>query len=86
MQSSIGRSGRRRKIFIEKIEEIIRFHVQMMLTRFEEYHVMTHEWIHLSEPHLSNFINLRRNYVQRLEAIVDAGNKKQRDEACDSLT
>ena len=54
-----------------KIESIIRFHVQMMLNRFEDYHVMTHEWIHLSEPHLSNFINQRRTYVQKLESIVE---------------
>src|ERR1700710_1094835 len=31
------------KSSLNKIEEIIRFHVRMMLTRFEEYHVMTHE-------------------------------------------
>jgi TetR/AcrR family transcriptional regulator, cholesterol catabolism regulator len=61
------------KSALKKIEEIIRFHVRMMLTRFEEYHVMTHEWIHLSEPDLANFINMRRNYVQRLEAIVEHG-------------
>src|SRR4051794_17317451 len=61
------------KSSLKKIEEIIRFHVGMMLTRFEEYHVMTHEWIHLSEPHLSNFIGQRRTYVQRLEAIVQQG-------------
>ncbi|MBA2499015.1 MAG: TetR/AcrR family transcriptional regulator [Chitinophagaceae bacterium] len=54
-----------------KIESIIRFHVQMMMNRFEDYHVMTHEWIHLSEPHLSSFISQRRNYVQQLEAIVE---------------
>src|SRR5215470_6267699 len=65
------------KSSLKKIEEIIRFHVRMMLTRFEEYHVMTHEWIHLSEPHLTNFIGLRRNYVQRLEAIVDEGIKNK---------
>src|SRR5215208_2767841 len=58
---------------LKKIEDIIRFHVRMMLNRFEEYHVMTHEWIHLSEPYLTNFITQRRNYVQRLEAIVDDG-------------
>jgi len=61
------------KSALEKIEEIIRFHIRMMLQHFEEYHVMTHEWIHLEEPHLSNFINQRRNYVQRLEAIVGEG-------------
>ncbi len=58
---------------LEKIEEIIRFHIRMMLHKFEEYHVMTHEWIHLEEPHLSNFIGQRRHYVQRLEAIVSEG-------------
>src|SRR3954464_9357133 len=52
---------------MEKIEAIIRFHVKMMMDHFEEYHVMTHEWIHLSEPWLSNFVNQRRGYVQRLE-------------------
>jgi AcrR family transcriptional regulator len=61
------------KSSLKKIEEIIRFHVRMMLNRFEEYHVMTHEWIHLSEPYLTNFITQRRNYVQRLEAIVQEG-------------
>lgn len=58
---------------LKKIEEVIRFHVRMMLNRFQEYHVMTHEWIHLSEPYLTNFITQRRNYVQRLEAIVEEG-------------
>jgi AcrR family transcriptional regulator len=61
------------KSSLKKIEDILRFHVRMMLNRFEEYHVMTHEWIHLSEPHLSNFISQRRSYVQRLEAIVEQG-------------
>src|SRR5215216_1171890 len=58
---------------LKKIDEIIRFHVRMMLRSFEEYHVMTHEWIHLGEPHLTHFINQRRNYVQRLEAIIAEG-------------
>jgi AcrR family transcriptional regulator len=61
---------------LQKVEEVIRFHVRMMLNRFQEYHVMTHEWIHLSEAHLTNFVNQRRNYVQRLEAIVDEGIRK----------
>jgi AcrR family transcriptional regulator len=61
------------KAALKKIEEIIRFHVRMMLNHFEEYHVMTHEWIHLTEPYLTNFITQRRNYVQRLEAIITEG-------------
>jgi AcrR family transcriptional regulator len=56
-----------------KIESLIRFHVQMMLGRFEEYYVMVNEWMHLPEPYLTNFTGQRRNYVQRLENIIDEG-------------
>ncbi len=58
---------------LRKIESLIRFHVQMMLTRFNEYYVMTNEWIHLSEPYLTNFTTQRRSYVQKMEAILDEG-------------
>ena len=57
----------------KKIESLIRFHVQMMLNRFDDYHVMINEWIHLSEPYLTNFTTQRRNYVQKMEAIIDEG-------------
>jgi AcrR family transcriptional regulator len=58
---------------LQKIESVIRFHIQMMLHRFEDYHVMINEWIHLDEQHLASFINQRRNYVQRLESIINEG-------------
>lgn len=58
---------------LQKIETLIRFHVQMMLTSFEDYHVMTHEWIHLDETTLSKFINQRKDYVQRMETIIEKG-------------
>jgi AcrR family transcriptional regulator len=38
----------------KKIESLIRFHVQMMLTRFDDYCVMINEWIHLPEPYLTS--------------------------------
>jgi len=65
---------------IRKIEALIRFHVQMMLTRFDDYCVMINEWIHLSEPYLTNFTTQRRNYVQKMEAMIDEGirNKEMR--------
>ena len=56
-----------------KIESLIRFHVQMMLGRFEEYYVMVNEWIHLSEPYLTNFMGQRRSYVQKMENIIEEG-------------
>lgn len=62
---------------IKKIESLIRFHVQMMLTRFDDYCVMINEWIHLTEPYLTNFTVQRRNYVQRMEAIIEEGIKNK---------
>lgn len=58
---------------IKKIESLIRFHVQMMLNRFDDYCVMINEWIHLSEPYLTNFTTQRRNYVQKMESIIEEG-------------
>ncbi len=57
----------------QKIEALIRFHVQMMLTRFDEYTVMINEWIHLPEPYLTNFTAQRRNYVQKMESLIAEG-------------
>lgn len=57
----------------EKIESLIRFHVQMMINRFEDYYVMVNEWIHLSDPYLTNFSLQRRSYVQKMENIIQQG-------------
>ena len=56
-----------------RIEALIRFHVQMMLNRFDDYYVMINEWHHLSEPYLTTFTTQRRSYVQRLESIIQEG-------------
>ena len=58
---------------LQKIESVIRFHIEMMLNHFEDYHVMINEWIHLESQSLSDFINQRRNYVQRLESFISEG-------------
>ncbi len=58
---------------IKKIESLIRFHVQMMMNRFDDYCVMINEWIHLPEPYLTNFTTQRRSYVQRMELIIEEG-------------
>ena len=60
---------------LQKIESVTRFHIQMMLHRFEDYHVMINEWIHLEAQPLSDFMNQRRNYVQCLEGIISDGIK-----------
>lgn len=60
-----------------KIELIIRFHINMMLDEFDEVFVANHEWKHLQEPFLSNFLNQRRTYEKRLVAIFEDGTKKK---------
>lgn len=60
---------------LQKIDSVIRFHIKMMLHRFEEYHVMINEWIHLEAQPLSDFILQRRNYVQKLENFISDGIK-----------
>lgn len=58
---------------LQKVEAIIRFHIHMMLHRFEDYHVMINEWIHLEAQPLTDFISQRRSYVQKLESIISKG-------------
>ncbi|MEP7255155.1 MAG: TetR/AcrR family transcriptional regulator [Ferruginibacter sp.] len=60
---------------VTKIENIIRFHIQMMLTNFDEVFVANHEWKHLRDPYLSNFLNQRRSYEKKLVALIEAGIK-----------
>jgi AcrR family transcriptional regulator len=62
---------------IKKVESLIRFHTQMMITRFDAYTVMINEWIHLTEPYLTNFITQRRSYVQKMEKIIEEGIKNK---------
>ena len=45
----------------------------MMLNNFNEVYVANHEWKHLKEPYLSNFLLQRRNYEKRLIALMESG-------------
>ncbi len=55
------------------LENIIRFHIQMMLNNFDEVYVANHEWKHLKEPYLSNFLIQRRGYEKRLIVLMEEG-------------
>ena len=61
---------------INKIEAIIRFHIKTMLNNFDEVYVANHEWKHLQEPYLSDFLNIRRNYEKSLLALIETGLEK----------
>ena len=56
-----------------KTEAVIRFHIQMMLDNFDEVFVANHEWKHLKEPFLTDFLNQRRSYEKRLTALIETG-------------
>ncbi len=58
------------------LEKIIRFHIQMMLNNFDEVYVANHEWKHLKEPYLSNFLIQRRGYEKRLVVLMETGIKQ----------
>ncbi len=58
---------------LKKMETIIRFHIHMMLDHYEYVYISDHEWRHLPEPYLSNFLNQRRSYRKRLGDIISEG-------------
>lgn len=61
----------------EKIGDIIRFHIHMMLHSGDEVFVANHEWKHLADPFLSNFLHQRKSYENSLAAIVEEGIQKK---------
>jgi AcrR family transcriptional regulator len=58
---------------LKKMETIIRFHIHMMLEQYEYVYISDHEWRHLPEPYLSNFLNQRRSYRKRLSDLIEDG-------------
>src|SRR5882672_2346761 len=58
---------------LKKMELIIRFHIRMMLEQYEYVYISDHEWRHLPEPYLSNFLNQRRNYRRNLSDLIARG-------------
>jgi AcrR family transcriptional regulator len=59
--------------YATRLEQIIRFHIRMMLENFDEVYVANHEWKHLKEPYLSNFLIQRRGYEKRLISLTEGG-------------
>jgi AcrR family transcriptional regulator len=61
---------------LKKMETIIRLHIRMMVEQYEFVYISDHEWRHLPEPYLSNFLNQRRSYRKRLGDIIEQGIQK----------
>jgi hypothetical protein len=71
---------------LQKVETLLRFHIEGMVTHFEEVFVSDREWKYLSEPYLSNFQNQRRTYRKRFAAIIEEGIKKKEIKKIDATT
>ncbi|BFG70681.1 TetR/AcrR family transcriptional regulator [Sediminibacterium sp. KACHI17] len=71
---------------IEKIEKLLRFHINEMIHHYEEVYVSDREWKHLTDPYLSNFQNQRRIYRKRFAAIIESGIRNQEVKKIDAPT
>ncbi|MBC8034928.1 MAG: TetR/AcrR family transcriptional regulator [Chitinophagaceae bacterium] len=71
---------------IEKINALLRFHIQHMVHHFEEVVVSDREWRHLSDPYLSNIQNQRRIYRKRFAGIIEEGIKNKEIKEIDAPT
>jgi hypothetical protein len=60
-----------------KLEEVIRFHIQMMLEKYDQVFVVNLDWKQLPEPHFSEYIDQRRSYEQRLIRLIAEGIEKK---------
>ena len=57
----------------KKLEQLIRFHIQMMVHSFDEVYVANNEWKFLEEPYLSDFLNQRKLYENKMVQLVKEG-------------
>lgn len=60
----------------EKIEEIIRYHLNAMITDFDEQVVTNHEWKQLPSPAFNKHRTQRKQYEEKLVALIFEGMKK----------
>lgn len=61
---------------LEKLESIVRFHINMWINRLDEVMVTNNESKYLDEPYNSTFLNERRVYVRRIEQVIEEGIRK----------
>jgi AcrR family transcriptional regulator len=63
--------------YVKKLEEIIRFHIQMMQASFDEVYVANHEWKQLPAPLFAEYLDQRRNYEAILTGWMEEGIRKK---------
>ncbi|RYY46560.1 MAG: TetR/AcrR family transcriptional regulator [Chitinophagaceae bacterium] len=58
---------------VKKIEQLIRFHIHIMLQEYDEVYVANYEWKHLAEPFLADFLTQRKLYEKRMMQLIKEG-------------
>lgn len=58
---------------IEQLQALLRLHIQVALENPTSVTVFNDEWRHLSEPFLTKFVLLRKDYELRFLQIIKAG-------------
>ena len=71
---------------LEKIELLLRYHIDEMINHYEEVYVSDREWRHLGDPYLSDYKELRRSYRKKFAAIIEDGIKQQEIKDIDAPT
>ncbi|KAA3636778.1 MAG: TetR/AcrR family transcriptional regulator [Bacteroidetes bacterium] len=59
--------------YSEKIRHLIQLHIQTAMTDVTSITAFNDEWRHLSEPHLSTFKTIRKEYENRFRDIIQQG-------------
>ena len=57
----------------EKVKKLIALHIQIAIDDSTSVTVFNDEWRHLSEPYLSDFLALRKDYENRFKKIIEDG-------------
>lgn len=58
---------------VDKIRHLLRFHMQIAIEQPASITIFNDEWRHLSEPVLSEFLGMRRDYESRFLNLVEQG-------------
>ena len=62
---------------LEQLQAVIRLHIDIAIKDRSSVTVFNDEWKHLSEPHLSDFLKMRKRYEKEFKNILETGIKKK---------
>ncbi len=57
----------------EKVRQLIQLHIRIATTDVTSMTIFSEEWRHLSEPYLSEFRNVRKDYERRFSKMLQQG-------------